>query len=110
MLTTIDIGSAPTNYPEGDAMKTLSRLLLIAIFTLSLALLNACGKDTVSPYIPSDTSGVTDAKDIEYSSSCSSYSENGPREESLDSAGGGAQAGSYGTGADQNSDEYKKMN
>lgn len=87
-------------------MKTLSRLLLIAIFTVSVALLSACGKDTVSPYIPSDK---PDAKDTAYSSPDYSYTENGPSEESLDSSGGVAQTGSYASGADQNSDEYKKM-
>ena len=91
-------------------MKTLSRLLLIAIFTLFLALLSGCGKDTVSPYLPSDQSGATDAKDIKYSNPDRSYSENGPTEESLASSGEKlASTGSYGTGADENSDEYKKM-
>lgn len=91
-------------------MKTLSRLSLLAIFCLSVVLISACGKDTVSPYIPSDQSDVSDAKNIEYSGSDYSYSETGPSEESLDAGGVAmAQTGSFDSGADQNSDEYKKM-
>lgn len=90
-------------------MKAPSRLLLITFMSLSIALLYGCGKDTVSPYLPSDQQGAAaDAKDGEYTGSGYAYSENGPSEESLDSAGG-ASTGSYGTGADENSDEYKKM-
>lgn len=90
-------------------MKTLFRLLLIAIFSLSVAFTGACGKKTVSPYLPSDKPDA-DGKNIEYSGSEYSYSGNGPREESLENAGGAlARSGSFGTGADENSDEYKKM-
>lgn len=90
-------------------MKTFSHLLLVSFCFLSLALVSACGKDTVSPYIPSDESGAIDAQEIEYPKSDYSYSETGPSEESLESTGRMAQAGSFGSGADQNSDEYKKM-
>jgi len=90
-------------------MKILSRPVLIAIFSLSVALLTACGKDNVSPYIPSDQPEMSDAKDAEYKGSGYSYSEKGPTEESLDSGTALAQAGSFDSGADQNSDEYKKM-
>jgi peptidoglycan-associated lipoprotein len=90
-------------------MKSFSHLLIIAFFSLSIPLLSACGKDTVSPYIPSDKSGAVDAQEIEYPKSDYSYSETGPSEESLESTGRMAQAGSFGTGADQNSEEYKRI-
>lgn len=109
MFSTIDTGSAQTRHPEGDAMKTLSRLFMIAIFTISVALLSACGKDTVSPYIPTDKPDAADAKDLKYSGSDYTYTENGPSEESLESSGSVARMGSYGSGADESSDEYKKM-
>ena len=89
-------------------MKTFSRLFFTGLFILSLAFLNACGKDTVSPYVPSETSGTTDAKDIEYSGTGYTYNESGPSEESLDNSGGMAGTGNYGMEADQSSDEFKK--
>ena len=82
-------------------MKTFSRLFFTGLFILSLAFLNACGKDTVSPYVPSETSGTTDAKDIEYSGTGYTYNESGPSEESLDNSGGMAGTGNYGMEADQ---------
>ena len=87
-------------------MKSFSQLFAAAIFSLSLILLSACGKDTVTPYMPSDETKAVDAQDIEYSGS--DYS-SGPSEEMLDSSGRMAQAGSFDTEADQNSEEYKKM-
>jgi peptidoglycan-associated lipoprotein len=87
-------------------MKTVSRLFLILILAGSLSLLTACGKEQVSPYIPSDKSGVADARDIEYSGS--DYTdESGPSEESLASQGNTTDE--YGAAGDQDSDEYKKM-
>ena len=92
-------------------MKTVSRLFLISILAGSLTLLTACGKDQVSPYISSDKSGAADARDIEYSGSDYSYSEESvPSEESLESPGEkGLQADAYGADGSQKSDEYKKM-
>ena len=93
-------------------MKTLTHLLVIAIFFLSLITLAACGKDTVAPYVAPGTSGdVPEATDIKYTSP--EYSdEMSPSEESLDSAKGqdGNQYGSDQEGivGDQYSDEYKK--
>jgi peptidoglycan-associated lipoprotein len=86
-------------------MKTISRLFLIAILAGSLALLTACGKKQVAPYIPSDNSGAADAKEITYSDSYSD--ENSPSEESLASQGNAGD--NYGGAGDQDSDEYKKM-
>ncbi len=88
-------------------MMTVSRLLVISLLAGSLALLTACGKEQVAPYIPSDQSGAADAKDIEYSGSDYAYSgEGGPSEESLESSG--VDSSQSGT-ADQESDQYKKM-
>lgn len=89
-------------------MKTISRLFLISILVGSLALLSACGKKQVAPYIASDNSGAADATDITYSGSDYPYSdENSPSEESLASQGNAGD--DYEAAGDQNSDEYKKM-
>lgn len=90
-------------------MKTLTRLLVIAGFSLSLVTLAACGKEMVTPYSSSGTSGDAEATDIEYTSP--RYSADGPSEESLDSpqyADGSAYGTTTGMGGDQESDEYKK--
>jgi len=91
-------------------MKTLSRLFVLVLFSVSAVMLASCAKEPVGPYIPSGgTGGAIDAKDIEYTSP--QYSDSGPSEESLDSSGrtGAADEGFYGSTADQNSEEYKKM-
>lgn len=94
-------------------MKTLIRLLVITVFSVSLVFLAACGKDPVAPYVASDTSSdVPEATDIEYTSP--EYSdEMSPSEESLDSPSEqdyqeGGQYGSAGQSGDPESDEYKK--
>jgi peptidoglycan-associated lipoprotein len=98
-------------------MKTLTHLLVIAVFFLSLMTLAACGKDTVAPYVAPGTSGdVPEATDIQYTSP--EYSdEMSPSEESLDSAEEtidqdssqyGSSMDENGTAGDQASDEYKK--
>jgi peptidoglycan-associated lipoprotein len=98
-------------------MKTLTHLLVIAVFFLSLMTLAACGKDTVAPYVAPGTSGdVPEATDIQYTSP--EYSdEMSPSEESLDSAEEtddqdssqyGSSMDENGTTGDQASDEYKK--
>ena len=51
---------------QGVAMKTLVRLLIIAVFSVSLLALSGCGKEVVSPYVPTDAStGAPEATDIE---------------------------------------------
>jgi peptidoglycan-associated lipoprotein len=90
-------------------MKKLSHLLSVAVLSISLALLTSCAKDTVSPYISSDQVEGSDAKNIEYSGSDHTYSDTSPSEESLDSVASLDSTGSFDTGADQNSDEFKKM-
>lgn len=90
-------------------MKKLSYFLPVAVLSLSLALLTSCTKDTVSPYIPSDQAEGSDARSIEYSGSDHTYADNSPSEESLDSSTSLNSTGSFDTGADQNSEEYKKM-
>ncbi len=94
-------------------MKTLARLLIFAVFSVSLVTLAACGKDPVTPYMgPGTSSDVADAKDIEYTSP--EYSdERSPSEESLDSASeenyqGSSQYSQDGAAGDKESDEYKK--
>ena len=98
-------------------MKTLTHLLVIALFFLSFITLAACGNDTVAPYVAPETSGdVPEATDIQYTSP--EYSdEMSPSEESLDSAEDaddqddsqyGSSMDDGGTAADQASDEYKK--
>ena len=94
-------------------MKTLARLLVIAVFSLSLLALAACGKDHIAPYVASGTSAdVPEATDIEYTSP--EYSdEMHPSEESLDSPPEqGDQVGSQydqeSAAGDQESEEYKK--
>lgn len=92
-------------------MKIISRLLVILLLTGTIPFLAACGKEQVSPYIPTESSDIPESSEIKYSSS--GYSEeSGPSEESLDSSGyGNDQAGGqYGASAtDQESEEYKKM-
>jgi peptidoglycan-associated lipoprotein len=98
-------------------MKTLTHLLVIAVFFLSLMTLAACGKDTVAPYVaPGTSDDVPEATDIQYTSP--EYSdEMSPSEESLDSAEEtddqdssqyGSSMDENGTAGDQASDEYKK--
>jgi len=98
-------------------MKTLTHLLVIAVFFLSLMTLAACGKDTVAPYVaPGTSDDVPEATDIQYTSP--EYSdEMSPSEESLDSAEEtddqdssqyGSSMDDSGTAGDQASDEYKK--
>ena len=79
-------------------MKTLSRLVVVSMFALSVSLLAGCAKDPVAPY-PGGP-----GKDIEYASP--QYSEDGPREETLDASG--RAGGGNGLPGDQNSDEYKR--
>jgi len=91
-------------------MKIFSRLLVIVLLTGTIPFLAACGKDQVTPYIPSESSDIPESSDIKYSSS--GYSEeSGPSEESLDSSGYGNQAAdqSGASALDQESEEYKKM-
>ena len=92
-------------------MKIYFRLLVILLLTGTIPFLAACGKEQLSPYIPSEPSDIPESTDIKYSSP--GYTEEtGPSEESLDSSGfGNDQAGNqYGSsGLDQSSDEYKKM-
>jgi peptidoglycan-associated lipoprotein len=90
-------------------MKILRHLPAAALLSLIIFLAAGCGKDTVSPYVPSDKAGAVDARDIEYSGSGYSYPENGPSEESLESSARMAQAGSLGMDADKQSEEYKKI-
>ncbi|HBI14774.1 MAG TPA: peptidoglycan-associated lipoprotein Pal [Desulfobulbaceae bacterium] len=80
-------------------MKTLSRLVVASMFALSLPLLAGCAKDPVAPY-PGGP-----GKDIEYAPP--QYSEEGPREETLDASG--RAGGGRGLPGDQNSDEYKRL-
>jgi len=96
-------------------MKTLTHLLVIAVFFVSLMTLAACGNDTVAPYVaPGTSDDVPEATDIKYNSP--EYSdEMSPSEESLDSAEGreGQDDNQYGsdqegTASDQYSDEYMK--
>lgn len=95
-------------------MKTLARLLVFAVFSVSLVTLAACGKDPVTPYVaPGTSADVADATDIEYTSP--EYSdEMSPSEESLDSPPDqdssqyGSTMGQEGAGGDPESDEYKK--
>lgn len=95
-------------------MKMFIRLLVIAVFSLSLLTLAGCGKKLVSPYAsPDGSADVPEATDIKYSSPAYSDDMN-PSEESLDSsspAGGfqdGTAMGQDGAGGDPESDEYKK--
>lgn len=92
-------------------MKTLTRLLVIAGFSLSLVTLAACGKEMVTPYSASGTDGgAPEATDIEYTSPRYS-ADTGPSEESLDSpqyADSSTYGSTTGMGGDQESDEYKK--
>ena len=66
-------------------MKTLVRLFILCMFSLSAAMLVSCAKESVAPYVPSDGSGgASHAQDIEYAPP--QYSDEvGPSEESLDS-------------------------
>lgn len=80
-------------------MKTLSRLVVVSMFALSVPLLAGCAKDQVAPY-PGGP-----GKDIEYATP--QYSEEGPSEETLDSSS--RAGGQYGLPGDQNSDEYKRL-
>jgi peptidoglycan-associated lipoprotein len=79
-------------------MKTLSRLVVVSMFALSVPLLAGCAKDQVAPY-PGGP-----GKDIEYAPP--QYSEEGPSEETLDS---GSRTGGNGLPGDENSDEYKRL-
>ncbi len=98
-------------------MKTLARLLVTAVFSISLLALTACGKDPVTPYVPTDkSSGVPEATDIEYTSP--EYADDmSPSEESLDSPPEedfqdsnqfGSTTDQVGAANDQESDEYRK--
>lgn len=90
-------------------MKTPFTLLLLAFFTLSLALLSGCDKEPVNPYISSSQTDSTTGGQNDYGGSGYTYDDSTPTVESLESSGTGAPTGSYATGADQNSDEYKKQ-
>lgn len=79
-------------------MKTLSRLVVVSMFALTLPMLAGCSKEPVAPY-PGGP-----GKDIEYAPP--QYSENGPSEESLDASRAGSESGLPG---DQQSDEYKRL-
>lgn len=79
-------------------MKTLSRLVVVSMFALSVPLLAGCAKDQVAPY-PGGP-----GKDIEYAPP--QYSEEGPSEETLDSS---SRTGGNGLPGDENSDEYKRL-
>jgi peptidoglycan-associated lipoprotein len=78
-------------------MKTLSRLVVVSMFALSVPLFAGCAKDQVAPY-PGGP-----GKDIEYAPP--QYSEEGPREETLDGSGRAGQD----LPGDQYSDEYKRL-
>lgn len=79
-------------------MKTLSRLVVVSMFALSVPLLAGCAKEPVAPY-PGGP-----GKDIEYAPP--QYSEEGPSVESLDASRAGSGSGLPG---DQFSDEYKRL-
>ena len=92
-------------------MKTfLTRMLLIALLTVSLALTGGCGKKSVEPYTPQAGDNMPEGKSIDSSdvrSPGTITEENmGPSEDTLDAGSGKGEAvGGFG---DQNSDEYKK--
>ena len=92
-------------------MKTLARLLFLTVFSTALLVMTGCGKDPVPAYVPTDTTGAPDAKDIEYTTP--TYDETGPSEESLESPPEqgyleSGQPGGTGLAGDPESDEYKK--
>ena len=92
-------------------MKTfLTRMLLIALLTVSLALISGCGKKTVEPYTPQAGENMPEGTSIDspdVRSPGTITEENmGPSEDTLDAGSGKGEAvGGFG---DQNSDEYKK--
>jgi peptidoglycan-associated lipoprotein len=77
-------------------MKTLSRLVVVSMFALSIPLLAGCAKEQVAPYPGGQ------GKEIEYAPP--QTEEGGPSEESLDASRGG-----NGLPGDQASDEYKRL-
>lgn len=94
-------------------MKSLTHLLVIAVFFISLITLTACGKDSIAPYATPGASGdVPEATDIDYTPPEYS-SEMSPSEESLDSSRRAdgqydSSMGQEGTASARESDEYKK--
>ena len=89
-------------------MKTSYHLLTAALLIGTISLLTACGKEQVSPYIPSESSDIPESQEIKYSSS--GYSEEGvPSEESLESATYNTGDQLSASGMDKDSDEYKKQ-
>jgi peptidoglycan-associated lipoprotein len=74
-------------------MKTLSRLVVVSMFALSIPLLAGCAKEPVAPY------PAGQGKEIEYAPPQTE----GPSEESLYASRGNGLAG------DQASDEYKRL-
>ena len=79
-------------------MKTLSRLVVVAIFAVAVPMLAGCSKAPVSPY-PGGP-----GKNVEYAPP--QYGEEGgPKEETLDAT----RSGANGLPGDQNSDEYKRV-
>lgn len=102
---------------QGVAMKTYTRLFIVAVFLVTQVMLSSCGKEPVTPYVATDkNANVPEATDIEYTSPEYSY-DMGPSEESLDTPSEEAaedsgmyamDGGADGSGMDMESDEYKK--
>jgi len=95
-------------------MKTfLTRMLLIAFLSLSLAVIGGCGEKSVEPYTPKAGENMPEGKSIDSSGTRSPGTiteENmGPSEDTLDAGSGQGEAlGGFAVTGDQNSDEYKK--
>jgi len=97
-------------------MKTLARLVVVVVFSFSLLILTACGKDTVTPYVPPESSSdVPEATDIEYTSpeygdemSPSVESLDSPPEEEYQDTPQYGSMDQEGTAGDPESEEYKK--
>ncbi len=91
-------------------MKTFpTRLVIIAFFAVSLAMLGGCGKKSTEPYTPKAGDNMPEGKQLGQGNQLGSISEENidPSEESLD-AGSQAGAGGFGAEGDRNSDEYKR--
>lgn len=90
-------------------MKTRTRrLLAVCCFSLAIIILAGCGKEPVTPYVPSENdSGASDAKEIEYTTPVYS-DEMSPSEESLESSSVEATQEAA-ADVDTESEEYKKL-